>query len=137
MGLSDLVYLARVRYNVMLSEGENDTASDAWESLSSELDRRTKVDLLAVFSELKLQNPATFYFLSNIQKAFKEKDIDRADVLIGRRERELKGINRAKLSRTKEFDHSKWVGGGKLDYRFSNARRIVNDIYAGEERVNV
>lgn len=135
--LSDLVYLARVRYNVMLSEGENDTASDAWESLSSELDRRTKVDLLAVFSELKLQNPATFYFLSNIQKAFKEKDIDRADVLIGRRERELKGINRAKLSRTKEFDHSKWVGGGKLDYRFSNARRIVNDIYAGEERVNV
>ena len=92
---------------------------------------------MAVFSELKLQNPATFYFLSNIQKAFKEKDIDRADVLIGRRERELKGINRAKLSRTKEFDHSKWVGGGKLDYRFSNARRIVNDIYAGEERVNV
>ena len=55
-----------------------------------------------------------------------------ADEQIRKRERSLKGAARAKLSRTKEFDHSKWVGGGMLDYRFSNARRIVNDIYAGE-----
>lgn len=41
------------------------------------------------------------------------------------------------VERTKEFDHSKWVGGGMLDYRFSNARRIVNDIYAGEVSADV
>jgi len=134
---SDLVYLARVRYNVMLSEGENDTAVDAWERLSLELSRRAKVDLPAVFHELKLKNSLTFNFLDNIQKAFMENDIDTADELIRRRERNLKGVSRAKLSRTKEFDHSKWVGGGKLDYRFSNARRIVNDIYAGKERADV
>lgn len=46
-------------------------------------------------------------------------------------------IGETKLSRTKEFDHSKWVGGGMLDYRFSNARRIVNDIYAGEVNADV
>ena len=57
--------------------------------------------------------------------------------LIRKRERSLKGAARAKLSRTKEFDHSKWVGGGMLDYRFSNARRIVNDIYAGEVSADV
>ena len=64
-------------------------------------------------------------------------DIDMADELIRKRERSLKGAARAKLSRTKEFDHSKWVGGGMLDYRFSNARRIVNDIYAGEVSADV
>ena len=49
----------------------------------------------------------------------------------------LKGAARAKLSRTKEFDHSKWVGGGMLDYRFSNARRIVNeDVYKRQNQTS-
>ena len=76
-------------------------------------------------------------FLCGIQAAFITLDIDMADELIRKRERSLKGAARAKLSRTKEFDHSKWVGGGMLDYRFSNARRIVNDIYAGEVSADV
>ena len=134
---NDLVYLARVRYNVMLSEGENDTAAEEWHRLSSEINRRTKVDLPAVFDELKLHNHSVFTFLCKVQEAFREKDIDKVDAIIKKRERALKGTNRAKLSRTKEFDHSKWVGGGMLDYRFSNARRIVNDIYAGEASANV
>lgn len=71
------------------------------------------------------------------QAAFMASDIDMADELIRKRERSLKGAARAKLSRTKEFDHSKWVGGGKLDYRFSNTRRIVNDIYDGEVSADV
>lgn len=82
-------------------------------------------------------NPRAKSFLSGIQTAFMASDIDMADELIRKRERSLKGAARAKLSRTKEFDHSKWVGGGMLDYRFSNARRIVNDIYAGEVNADV
>ena len=95
------------------------------------------VDLDAVFGELQLINPRAKSFLSGIQTAFMASDIDMADELIRKRERSLKGAARAKLSRTKEFDHSKWVGGGMLDYRFSNARRIVNDIYAGEVNADV
>ena len=91
----------------------------------------------AVFGELQLINPRAKSFLSGIQTAFMASDIDMADELIRKRERSLKGAARAKLSRTKEFDHSKWVGGGMLDYRFSNARRIVNDIYAGEVNADV
>lgn len=82
-------------------------------------------------------NPRAKSFLCGIQAAFITLDIDMADELIRKRERSLKGAARAKLSRTKEFDHSKWVGGGMLDYRFSNARRIVNDIYAGEVSADV
>lgn len=104
--------------------------------LSDTKDNAT-VDLDAVFGELQLINPRAKSFLSGIQTAFMASDIDMADELIRKRERSLKGAARAKLSRTKEFDHSKWVGGGMLDYRFSNARRIVNDIYAGEVNADV
>lgn len=129
---NNLVYMARVRFNVMLSEEENEVAISEWDRLKPQVKRRAKADLSAVFHELEIHNPGTYMFLSKLQEAFKALDIDAADELIKKRERQLKGINRAKLNRTKEFDHSKWVGGGELDYRFSNARRIINDIYSGE-----
>ena len=129
---NNLVYMARVRFNAMLSEEENEVAVSEWDRLKPQVKRRANVDLSAVFNKLELHNPGTYLFLSKLQEAFKALDIDAADELIKKRERQLKGINRAKLNRTKEFDHSKWVGGGELDYRFSNARRIINDIYSGE-----
>lgn len=129
---NNLVYMARVRFNVMLSEEENEVAVSEWDRLKPQVKRRANVDLSAVFNKLELHNPGTYLFLSKLQEAFKALDIDAADELIKKRERQLKGINRAKINRTKEFDHSKWVGGGELDYRFSNARRIINDIYSGE-----
>lgn len=129
---NNLVYMARVRFNVMLSEEENEVAVSEWDRLKPQVKRRANVDLSAVFNKLELHNPGTYLFLSKLQEAFKALDIDAADEIIKKRERQLKGINRAKLNRTKEFDHSKWVGGGELDYRFSNARRIINDIYSGE-----
>ena len=129
---NNLVYMARVRFNVMLSEGENEAVISEWGRLKPQVKRRANVDLSAVFHELELHNPGTYLFLSKLQEAFKALDIEAADELIKKRERRLKGINRAKLNRTKEFDHSKWIGGKELDYRFSNARRIINDIYSGE-----
>ena len=115
---NNLVYMARVRFNVMLSEEENEVAVSEWDRLKPQVKRRANVDLSAVFNKLELHNPGTYLFLSKLQEAFKALDIDAADELIKKRERQLKGINRAKLNRTKEFDHSKWVGGGELDYRF-------------------
>ena len=134
---NNLVYMARVRYNVMLSEGENDEAINNWDRIQQDIGHRAKVDMDAVFGELELINPRAKSFLCGIQAAFMASDIDMADELIRKRERSLKGTGRAKLSRTKEFDHSKWVGGRELDYRFSNARRILNDIYAGEVSADV
>lgn len=132
-----LVYLARVRYNVMLSEGENDEAVNEWERIQKDIRYRAQVDLDAVFDALHLIHPQTKYFLRGIQVAFLTADIASADELIRKREQRLKGVARAKLSRTKEFDHHKWTGGRELDYRFSNARRIINDIYAGEVSADV
>lgn len=134
---NNLIYMARVRYNVILSEGENEIAVGEWERLQSHCKSRARVDLHAVFDKLNLHNPGAFIFLSKLKEAFEAVNIDDADELIRKRERQLKGTNRAKLNRTKEFDHSKWVGGGELDYRFSNARRIIDDIYHGEVSADV
>ncbi|WP_455503271.1 DUF6361 family protein [Blautia sp.] len=134
---SDIVYMARVRYNIILSEGENEEAVGEWNRIQQDIRRGARVDLGAVFGELELINPGTKGFLRGLQTAFMASDIELADELIRKRERSLKGVGRAKLSRTKEFNHSKWVGGKELDYRFPDARRIVNDIYAGKERTDV
>ena len=134
---SDLIYMARVRYNVILSEGENDEALDEWKRVKKKMKQRAKVDLDTVFRKLKLDNKSTYIFLCKLKEAFIQSDIDAVDKYIRKREIQLKGINRAKLNRTKEFESSKWVGGRELNYRFSTARRIVNDIYTGERNTDV
>lgn len=132
-----LVYMARVRYNMILSEGENEEAIREWEYLGAESRRYASVDLRAVFGELQIKNARTFAFLSELQECFLAGRIQAADDCIRKREIQLKGISRAKLNRTAEFDSQEWVGGKKLDYRFSNAKRIINDIYTGEDSGNV
>lgn len=99
---NNLVYMARVRYNVMLSEDENTYANDEWSRLLPDIRHNATVDLDAVFGELQLINPRAKSFLSGIQTAFMASDIDMADELIRKRERSLKGAARAKLSRTKD-----------------------------------
>ena len=134
---NELVYMARVRYNVMLSEGNNEAANNEWEWLSEDCGTRAGVDLSAVFEKLGLYNPKTYAFLSMLQTCFIEKRIEDADKLIKQREERLKGPNRAKLNRRKEYNPDNWVGGGWLDYRFSDAKRIINDIRNGEVNADV
>ena len=134
---NSLVYMSRVRYNVLLSEGNNKAATDEWQWLEQDMKTRACVDLQAVFEKLNIYNPKTFAFLSMLQELFQKGQIEEADALIRKREVQLKGINRAKLNRTKEHDPNAWVGGGWLDYRFFDARRIIDDIYHGEVNAHV
>ena len=62
----------------------------------------------------------------------KANDVDGLKTEIRRRERELKQ-NRAKTLHPGEFSPSAWFGGGQLDYRFSNAKVIIHDIFESEE----
>ena len=54
---NNLVYMARVRYNVMLSEDENTYANDEWSRLLPDIRHNATVDLDAVFGEFQLINP--------------------------------------------------------------------------------
>jgi len=59
-------------------------------------------------------------------------DLDGLKQEIVRREDQLKGSARAKTRHPEQFDHSQWYGGKALDYRFSNARTILRDIFESE-----
>ena len=63
--------------------------------------------------------------------------MDLLDEIIIKREIELKTRSRAKLLHKGDYDPNKWVGGGWLDYRFSDAKQIILDIYQGEEGIHV
>ena len=64
---NNLVYMARVRYNVMLSEDENTYANDEWSRLLPDIRHNATVDLDAVFGEFQLINPRAKSFLCGIQ----------------------------------------------------------------------
>lgn len=134
---NNLVYLARVRYNVMLSSGENEEANNEWNYYKNDLERMSEVDLESVRANLHINNFRLMKFLKGIKDAFNAGDVAEADRLIRKQEVDLKGISRAKLNRVGEFPSDLWLGGGFLDYRFTVVKRLIRDIYKGEAEKHV
>lgn len=132
-----IVYAARVRYNMILSEGMNEAAKSEWDWVCDNISRITAINLEDVFHSLSIVNFKLHYFLKNMITALKEKDFKTLDEIIIKREIELKTRNRAKLLHKENYAPNQWVGGGWLDYRFSNAKQIVLDIYQGEGAIHV
>jgi hypothetical protein len=72
-------------------------------------------------------------FLHNAKKAMQEQNLDRLKMLISQREKSLKTVSRARTAHPGNFDETAWYGGGRLGYRFGNAKQLMNDIFTGEE----
>ena len=132
-----LVYAARVRYNMVLSRGQNKAAVAEWDEVRDNIARYAGVNLEDVLSFLGRPDFRLRRFLLNLQAAFLAGDIERADEILVSREIELKTKARAKLCHAEDFNPNNWVGGRYLDYRFADAKRIVTDIYDGEGAANV
>jgi len=129
---SDFLYVLRVLYNVIVSEGKNEDANEEWENMSPTLTDNAAVDLNAVFDRLSLhRNVFLCSFLRKAQALMLAEDIDGLKTEIKRRERELKQ-NRAKTLHPGEFSTSAWFGGFDLDYRFGDAKTIIVDIFESE-----
>ena len=86
----------------------------------------------AIFTRLHIQNSRLRLFLLKAQEAFRNGDIVAADDLIVDREIWLKGKNRAKTLRAGEYAGQSWIGIDRLDYRFTSAKRIIQDIMNAE-----
>ena len=130
---SSFLYVIRVLYNMIISEGENEKANSEWKVLQSELVSRASLDLEAIFSRLQIQgNGPLCEFLRKEKKLMLAKDIEGMQDEIRRRERFLKE-GRAKTMHPGEFDTSVWYGGGTLSYRFNDARVIMRDILESED----
>lgn len=128
-----LVYLARVRYNVLLSDGNNKFANEEWEMLQAMLPLVQNIDLDTIFNKLNVTNFRLKRFLLSIKEAFGNNKIEEVNQIIYKREVELKGMNRAKLTHVGEYPVDAWIGGGWLDYRLGDAKRLIKDIYEGWE----
>ncbi len=135
--ISEFIYIIKVRYNYILSEGENELAGSEWSQLEPLLDRIANLSLEDVFHRLniRLSHLTLYRFLQDSQACLLSKDFKSLDEKIIKRESQLKG-GRAKLLKIGEYPLDAWYGGGRLDFRFSNAMILMNDIFEGEGNKN-
>ena len=132
-----LVYAARVRYNYILSAGQNEDAVAEWEYIEENMQHMVSVDIDDVFQTLHITNFRLRRFLTGFKSALMSGDLEAADKTLIDREIEIKTRSRAKLCKRDDYPNDTWIGSRYLDYRFSSAKRIIADIYRGEEAAHV
>lgn len=132
-----LVYAARVRYNYILSNGQNEDAVAEWQYIEDNMQRMMSVDIDDVLQTLHITNFRLRRFLTSLQSALLAGDLDTADKTLIDREIEIKTPSRAKLCKRDGYANDTWIGGRYLDYRFSSAKRMIMDIYRGEGAAHV
>ena len=132
VSFSHFLYVLRVLYNVIVSEGENRKANEEWERLGPDLPLYAGVNLNGVLDRLSLRkNGSMLSFLCNAKTLMAAGDVEGMKKEIKRRERKLKS-DRAKTQHPGEYDASAWFGGRQLDYRFGNAKVLIRDIFESE-----
>lgn len=138
MRFADFIYGANIRYNIILSERGNEDANEEWDMWYKSVTRgfMQGYDVNEAFNRLGIsgRNRARLLpFMSRWKQAVVEGDEPAMDKLIIAREIELKGKERAKLNNDGVLRWKKgiWLGGGKLQFRYRNARRIIEDIFHG------
>ncbi|WP_295619060.1 DUF6361 family protein [uncultured Methanobrevibacter sp.] len=129
---SEFIFVLRVIYNLIVSEGENETAKKEFASLKPDLSNFAQVDIEEIFASLKIYNPHLRTFLIKSRDLMKNEDYEGLKNIIKSRELMLKGQNRSKTAHPGEFDKDLWFAGGYLDYRFNNAKNIIRDIFESE-----
>ena len=132
-----LVYTARVRYNYILSVGQNEDAVAEWAYIEENMQHMMSVDVDDVLQTLHITNFRLRRFLTSFKTALLIGDMAAADKALIDREIEIKTRSRAKLCKRDDYANDTWIGGRYLDYRFSSAKRIITDIYRGEEAAHV
>ncbi|MCD8372539.1 MAG: DUF6361 family protein, partial [Clostridia bacterium] len=130
---SEFIYAIRVMYNIIVSAGNNQKANDEWAVIELNLDKIANIDIDNIYNSLKIRSPLLLKFLNDSKRYMLSGDIDSLKATIVAREVQLKGVSRAKTKHAGEFNSSDWYGGGRLDYRFGDAKTIINDIYEGEK----
>jgi hypothetical protein len=137
LDFAEFIYGANIRYNVILSGCKNDLANEEWgiwyRSVTNGFIQN--YDIYEAVNRLSIRgyNRARLLpFIGKWKEAVLTGDAAVMDELIIAREIELKGKERAKLSSENfSWREGLWLGGGKLQYRFPNSRRLIEDIFNG------
>lgn len=129
---SDFLCVLRTIYNIVLSDEKNEEANENLDILLEDFQSYADIDIDDIFSRLEINNKSLYVFISKAKDYMKVKDVDGLKKLVKNREIELKGTGRARTCHPGEFDETEWFGGYELDYRFSNAKVIIQDIFESE-----
>lgn len=135
---SEFLHGAHIRYNLIASNGKNETAVKKWTSWinsSFVTYEFAAFPFKKVLQRLSINNYPLFRFLRDWQEAVVLRDEAAMDELIINREIELKSKDRAKLHNSKMYSYQDgdWIGNDKLQFRFQDAKVIMEDIVAGLE----
>jgi hypothetical protein len=123
---SAFVFGAQIRYNVIFSEGQNETANDLWAEYK---ENRPTVNLAEIEVRLK-PRAKVMRFLKQFGALIDDEPA--LDALIIKREKDLKSPSRAKLTNKELYPYNdNSVNMAPLTYRLGNVQRIVRDIFEG------
>lgn len=139
-GFADFIYGAHIRFNVIMSKGEDSDCLSEWDRWRSESALHASYDLHAMFTRLRrnkvnISEPQR-RFLLDFQEAVRKGNEKMLDTIITKREISLKGQTRSKLYNAERFEYTGWVGISRLNYRLPSAQRLVADIFAGVNKDN-
>ena len=133
INFSEFIYALRVIYNLMVSNYENKKAIEQFDVIKDNLGEISEININEIMFSLKVNNPKLKIFLNESKELMQNNDIESLKDVLLIREILLKGINRSKLSHPGEYDINQWFVGERLDYRFGNAKIILNDIFKSED----
>ncbi len=138
---SDFVYGANIRYNVILTDRQNKKPLEMWDDwVDSFFVKQSFASYNAdeAMNYLRINNPRLRRFLNSWKENFLLQDEEAIDDLIIKREIELKGRERAKIRNPEYYTpaDSGTLVGGKLNYRFGNVYRLLDDIFSGLEELH-
>lgn len=135
---SKLCYVTRIAYNIIIGTVG---AEEEWER-RPRFDSHTLLlegnqNISRIYDYLKIpkniHNSKTRTYLSEVVASLGNGDMNGLFENIKSREVSLKGRERAKTSHVDDYKGgTAWLGGRELDYRFTQAKRMINDIYQGE-----
>lgn len=135
---SDFIYGANIRYNYILSKGNNEDIKGEWTKWYESDFVKYKFkhfDIYAVIKRLDIRSGSVVRFLNQWKEKLLNGNLEEIDKLIISREEEIKGKQRAKLTNPKLafYGDNNMIRGSKLEYRFTPGRRLIVDIFRGIE----
>ena len=127
-----LATLARIRYNIILSNYKNEKYLRYWKEYSKYAETLPDNLIEDIYLQFQLRNTGTKIFLEKFLIAFKNNNEEEMDDLVNKQEIFLKKKGRSKLYNKEKFynaDKPVWIGGKELDFRLNITKTIVKDIY--------
>ena len=133
--------IARIRYNIILSDYKNKEWEELFNRYITETGSIDKELIAKIYIRFKNLNPRDKEFLSNILKEYNNNisgqldNFRKFDEYLIKQEQDIKGKKKARLlNKDKKLDNKGrqvWIGGYELDFRLSNVAIILDDIFNG------